>query len=157
MTEELPFCECGECGLRVTKKGNRFIHGHNRRGIHHSHTTPAQIAADDARRGIPRSLEVGAAVSAAKLGKPHTSPAQIAADKANAERQRGGDDLVNHHYIYDESDLSKYTMEMTRSQHMSLHRNMQLLGLKIPHINTGHENEDELKLMEYIKKIVMGV
>lgn len=32
MTEELlPFCECGECGLRVTKKGNRFITGHNSR------------------------------------------------------------------------------------------------------------------------------
>jgi hypothetical protein len=25
---ELPFCECG-CGGRVTKKGNRFIYGHN--------------------------------------------------------------------------------------------------------------------------------
>lgn len=31
MTEELPLCECG-CGLRVTKLGNRFIHGHYLRG-----------------------------------------------------------------------------------------------------------------------------
>lgn len=30
MTEELPLCECG-CGRSVTKKGNRFIKGHNRR------------------------------------------------------------------------------------------------------------------------------
>ena len=30
--EELPFCECGECGLRVTKSGNRYIVGHNNRG-----------------------------------------------------------------------------------------------------------------------------
>lgn len=29
---ELPFCECGECGLKVKKKGNRFINGHNRKG-----------------------------------------------------------------------------------------------------------------------------
>lgn len=29
---ELPFCECGECGLRVTKPGNRFLPGHNRKG-----------------------------------------------------------------------------------------------------------------------------
>ena len=28
---ELPFCECGDCGLRVTKPGNRFISGHNRK------------------------------------------------------------------------------------------------------------------------------
>ena len=28
--EELPLCECG-CGERVTKPGNRFIHGHNTR------------------------------------------------------------------------------------------------------------------------------
>lgn len=25
---ELPFCKCGECGLRVTKPGNLFIQGH---------------------------------------------------------------------------------------------------------------------------------
>ena len=28
MSEELPFCKCG-CGGRVSKKGNKFIHGHN--------------------------------------------------------------------------------------------------------------------------------
>ena len=27
---DLPFCECG-CGKRVKRKGNRFIHGHNRK------------------------------------------------------------------------------------------------------------------------------
>jgi len=27
---ELPFCACG-CGERVTKKGNKYIHGHHRR------------------------------------------------------------------------------------------------------------------------------
>jgi hypothetical protein len=32
MNEELPFCECGECGLRVTKPGDRFINGHQNRG-----------------------------------------------------------------------------------------------------------------------------
>lgn len=26
--EELSFCQCGDCGLRVTKLGNRFIQGH---------------------------------------------------------------------------------------------------------------------------------
>ena len=31
--EELPFCECGECDLRVTKPGNRFVRGHKRRKL----------------------------------------------------------------------------------------------------------------------------
>lgn len=34
MTEELlPFCECGECELRVTKKGNKFRSGHNKSNL----------------------------------------------------------------------------------------------------------------------------
>lgn len=32
---EMPLCECG-CGERVTKKGNRFIHNHHRRGAKHT-------------------------------------------------------------------------------------------------------------------------
>ena len=33
MIEELlPLCECGKCGLRVTKPGNRFIKGHENQG-----------------------------------------------------------------------------------------------------------------------------
>lgn len=155
MTEELlPFCECGECGLRVTKKDNRYIFGHNRRGKHHPHTTPAQIAADDAQREVPkppRSFEHCAAMSAAQLGVPHTSPAQIAADEAHRvphtssaqiasdDAQRGGNDLVTHHYIYDHSDLSLNTVKMTRSDHMKLHHLLKRLGYIVPHINTEEE------------------
>ncbi len=64
----MSLCECG-CGREV-KPGRRFISGHN-------------------GRGVPRSPEVCAAISKAKLGIPHTSEAAIAADKANAERRRG--------------------------------------------------------------------
>jgi hypothetical protein len=32
-----PFCECG-CGGRVTKKGNRFIHGHNKSMLGKNHS-----------------------------------------------------------------------------------------------------------------------
>ena len=175
MTEELPFCECGKCGLRVTKKGNRFIHGHNKGflGKSHSPKTCAKIskilenseavkAYAEARRGVPLPPEWCANLSKAHTGVPH-SPEHNAANskahkeseavKAEAERQHGGNDILKHHYIYDHNDLSKYTIEMTRSQHGRHHRNMRLLGIKVPHINTGHENEEELKLMEYIKKI----
>ena len=57
------------------------------------------------------------------------------ADKANADAMRGGNDICKHHYIYDESDLSKYTMKMTRSAHTRLHHNMQISGIKVPYIN----------------------
>lgn len=33
------------------------------------------------------------------------------------------------------SDLSNYTMKMTRSQHTYLHWNMTKAGIKVPHIN----------------------
>jgi len=35
MTEKLPFCECG-CGEPVTRKGNRFINGHNKGNLEHT-------------------------------------------------------------------------------------------------------------------------
>lgn len=47
----------------------------------------------------------------------------------------GGDDICNHHYIYDESDLSKYTMKMTRSAHARLHWLMKKANIIVPHIN----------------------
>lgn len=52
----------------------------------------------------------------------------------------GGMDIVQHHYIYDESDLSKYTVGITRSDHMRLHRLLQKLGYIVPHINVKEDN-----------------
>lgn len=184
MTEEelLPFCECGECGRRVTKKGNRFIHGHNHRGRPH---TPEHCAAisvgrrnsdavkahNESMRGVPRPPEVGDKISAAKLGVPQTpearaanskghtgvslSPEHCAANskahkeseavKAEAERQRGGNDLVTHHYIYDHNDLSLNTVQMTRSDHARLHALLRKLGYIVPHINLPDEPTSEAR------------
>jgi hypothetical protein len=50
-----------------------------------------------------------------------------------------GQQIVRHHYIYDESDLSKYTMEMTRSKHMKIHQAMRKEKIEIPHINIMKE------------------
>jgi len=170
MTEEelLPFCECGKCGLRVKHKGDRFIHGHNNRGVHHPHTTPAQlaadklngdrqhgvpkphtspaqIAADETKRGVPNSPEHCSAISIAQLGVP-LSPEHIAAikkglkDSGANEAKRGGHDICKHHYIYDHDDISKNTIKMTRSDHQKLHRLLQKLGYIIPHINVKEES-----------------
>lgn len=199
MTEEelLPFCECGKCGLRVTKKGNRFIHGHNRRGVSLPPRTPehctnlskslknsdAMKVAAEAMRGVPKSPEHCAAVSEgirnsdavkayhdSQKGVPHTpercaaitkglqeseamkasaearrgiplSPEYIAAvikgqEEAGVyEAMRGGNDLVNHHYIYDHANPKLYTMKVTRAKHAQIHAWMRKAGIKVPHIN----------------------
>lgn len=56
--------------------------------------------------------------------------------KAQNQRMSGGNDIVKHHYIYDHADLSKYTMEITRTKHSRLHALMLKSGITVPHINT---------------------
>ena len=58
------------------------------------------------------------------------------AAKVESERQRGGNDIVMHHWLYDDADLSKYTMPMTRKEHSTMHARMQLDGYKVSHINS---------------------
>lgn len=53
------------------------------------------------------------------------------------KNMHGGNDIIKHHYIYDNNDLSKYTTEMTRSNHAILHWNMRKSGIEVPHINIG--------------------
>ena len=159
MTEELPFCECGECRLRVTKLGNRFIHGHHRRGKHHTPETCTAIsegirnsdavkAKNDAQIGIPLPPEACAKMSVAHTGIPHT-PEHCAATIRGQEEagmyevMRGGNDVVGHHYLYDHSDLSKNTVKMTRSDHTSLHNILRKLGYIVPHINVSDDQSKE--------------
>lgn len=52
------------------------------------------------------------------------------------EDMRGGHDIVNHHMIYDHSDLSKNIMKMTRSMHGKIHALFRKYKIEIPHINT---------------------
>ena len=171
MTEEelLPICACGVCGLRVAKMGNRFIHGHNGRGIPRSPETCAAISTrktgvplspkhctsiSKGKKGVPNSPEHNASISKATKGVPHTSAAHLAADEAKRsvpllhtseaqltadDAKRGGNDIVNHHWLYDHSDLSKNTIKMTRSHHTWLHNLFRKLGYIVPHINVKEE------------------
>lgn len=96
------------------------------------------------KKGIPHSPEHNAAISTATLGIPK-SPEHCAAisegvknsdaAKAESDRQRGGNDLVTHHYIYDHANPEKYTMKVTRSKHGQIHAWMRKAGIKVPHIN----------------------
>lgn len=53
---------------------------------------------------------------------------------------RGGNDIVNHHYLYDDADLSKYTMPMTRSEHSTMHHRMKRDGYEVPYINSDTDD-----------------
>ncbi len=95
------------------------------------------------KKGVSKSPEHCAALTKALKGVPkplHTSEhnAAIAKGMKNSDAVkafRGGNDIVNHHYIYDESDLSKYTTKMTRSHHTWLHNLFRKLGYIVPHVN----------------------
>lgn len=99
--------------------------------------------------GKKHSLKTIAKISTTKKGIPLSDAHKIILSTTTAtawrdhpeawdeaiENMQGGDDIVNHHYIYDHDDLTKYIMRMTRKEHGKLHRNMQIIGLKVPHIN----------------------
>ena len=46
-----------------------------------------------------------------------------------------GEQMIKHHYIYDFNDLDKYTIEVTRSEHATIHHNIRRAGLEVPCIN----------------------
>lgn len=51
-------------------------------------------------------------------------------------------EIVKHHYLYDDADLSKYTMQMTRSEHTAMHNRMRADGYEVPHINSNIHSND---------------
>lgn len=99
--------------------------------------------------GHPVSDEARAAVSRAHTGVP-LSPEHCAAIakanrnsesvKDNVDRMCGGNDICDHHYIYDHNDLSLNTVQMTRKDHQKLHRLLQKLGYIVPHINVKEKS-----------------
>jgi hypothetical protein len=92
-----------------------------------SRNSEAIKAKNEAQRGVPRSPEDCVAMSKTMKNS--------AAVKANIDKMRGGNDICDHHYIYDHNDLSLNTIKMTRSDHQKLHLLLKKLGYIIPHIN----------------------
>lgn len=58
-----------------------------------------------------------------------------AMSKHYAEMDDPGQEIVNHHYLYDHDDLSLNTVKMVRSDHGKLHALLRKLEYKVPHIN----------------------
>jgi hypothetical protein len=138
--KNLPLCECG-CGLRVTKPGNRFISGHNSKGREFSEDHKTKIT--KSLMGHKVSDKTKKLISKAHMGKTLSDEHKAILSQRQKENPQSGTDIVYHHYIYDHSDLSKYTMKMTQSTHTRLHNNMRKAGIKVPHINVEEDEGDK--------------
>lgn len=105
------------------------------------HSPERCIAISKATKGVPKSPTHCAAISKAMKGVSHSLEHIAATKKAQEEagiyeNMRGGNDIIDHHWLYDHADLSKYTMPMTRSEHTKMHNYMRSDGYEVPHINS---------------------
>lgn len=149
MTEELlPLCACGECGLRVTKPGNRFILGHANKGKKQpkSQKTRDKISKTlkeynedpEVRKtrseGLiqyfidnPEALEANRLRGIEQFAdqKSRDEMSEIMknseAHKASVEKQIGGNDMIDHHIAYDFGRPEALTVKVTRKFHNSIH------------------------------------
>lgn len=164
--EEIPLCECG-CGKKVSKVGNRFIQGHNRQGIAHSIESIEKMSGDNHPKGmlgkhhtkeIKRKIAEGnkgkiiSEVTRKKLritssgennamfGKHLSEKSKRKISEYQILNPQTGYDIVMHHWLYDDVDLSKYTMPMTRSEHTAMHNQMRLDGYVVSHINSSTDD-----------------
>ena len=144
----MTLCKCG-CGRHV-KPGNTWINGHNK----HPLTEDGRRKISDRMIGNKYGCGKQSKETCEKKSKSFTGRIySIDHNKnmtksiklqwklhpevhdAGIEKQRGGNDIVRHHYIYDESDLSKYTIPMTRAKYAQIHHAMKKEGIIVPHIN----------------------
>lgn len=80
------------------------------------------------------------------LKETHINDPTIAQQMSESQSRRWdamddpSQEMVTHHYIYDFNDLTKYTIEVTRSEHTTIHNNLRFAKLEIPHINIMKED-----------------
>ena len=151
---ELPLCECG-CGGRVSKVGNRFINGHNKGFLGKTHSQESKEKMLESRETTkpipdPKLCKCGCGELAEpgndyiwghnRQGKEMSIGTRKRISEIVNVNPYTGDSIVFHHYIYDDSDTTKYTMEMTRAKHAQIHAWMRKDGIKVPHINIKEDN-----------------
>ena len=98
----------------------------------------------DSNTGLKRTPETCENISVAKkkFYSEHPESIEQIRDTVQAfydDMDDPGQQIVKHHYIYDESDLTKYTTKITRSKHALIHMVMRKEGIVVPHINIKDE------------------
>lgn len=150
MTEEelLPLCECGKCGLRVTKPGNRFILGHANKGKKQpkSQKTRDKISKtlkkynEDPKvrkirsKGLiqyfidnPEAIEINRLREIEQFANQKARDEMLEimknseAHELSVEKQIGGNDLVDHHVAYDFGRPDALIVKVTRKFHGQIH------------------------------------
>lgn len=154
---EPKLCECG-CGLYALP-GNRFILGHNLRDQEHPRGMLGKVVSPETRllkskvaKGVPKSPEHIAAAAKGLKNFYKNNPEALdrraeaimlsEAHKIASKNMEGGNDIIEHHYIYDHANPEKYTMKVTRKKHPQIHMWMRKSGIKVPHINMTEENKN---------------
>ena len=128
---EPKLCECG-C-REYALPGNDYINGHQSRGRERSLETIAKQS--KAMKGKHCGKD------GSFYGKIHSPKSLAEMSVANSGEnngmygRRGGEDIVNHHYIYDHANPELYTMKITRAKHTQIHNWMKKAGIVVPHIN----------------------
>lgn len=79
-----PNCECG-CGEKVSKFGNKFIYGHNRRGIMPSEETKLKLSKSNV--GQKRSDEARAKMSKGQKGREFSDEHRAKISKGNLDKK----------------------------------------------------------------------
>lgn len=143
---ELFPCQCG-CG-ELTPLGIPYIQGHDEIYGHYRHWVVDKTQIKKTPKPKPESqlCECGCGEYAKPgyrfiYGHQNRNRKYLKGDyladaqKRQYENMRGGNDIVEHHYLYDHSDLSLNTIKITRSDHTQLHNLLLKLCVRIPHIN----------------------
>lgn len=106
-----------------------------------------QSVAQRKRYEDPKEHEKSSKAGIKVFEDDHTLAQRISESLKNSETHRiaqdkqiGGNDMCRHHYIYDFNDLNKHIIEITRSEHATIHNNLRFANLEVPHINILKED-----------------
>jgi len=142
-------CECG-CG-EYASPGCKFISGHNSRinhgmkGKKHSQESLEKMSLSHIILYKDEKERDKISKTVIKLWKDIEYRERVINARKDYYSQMDdpGQEMVTHHYIYDFNDLNKYTIEVTRSEHLTIHNNLRWSGLEVPCINIMKEKQDE--------------
>lgn len=117
MIEELPLCECG-CGNRVTKRGNRFILGHQNRGVKFSKKIRENMG-----RGQKRRFEDPIELEKLRLQSIEQFSDQTARDKTSDGVKKYCESPEGRKRIFDSHNKEKIPLSENQKNKISSNKN----------------------------------